>query len=114
VGGREPIRQLVVVTSPSSISPYGLAASQLLRIRKSGIKLVVCVDTIAASGGYMMASVGDQIYAAPLAVIGSSGVVTHVPNFSRFLDKNDFDVFYLHVKVLAGNVALMWHLCLYN
>jgi enoyl-CoA hydratase/carnithine racemase len=55
----------------------------LLRIRKSEIKLVVWVDTIAGSGGYMMASVGDQIYAAPLADIGSIGVVTHVPIFSQ-------------------------------
>jgi hypothetical protein len=102
---------IVVVTSPGgAVSPYGLAASQLVRIRKAGIKLVVCVDTIAASGGYMMASVGDQIYAAPFAIIGSIGVVTHVPNLSRFLDKHDIDAFLFTgrsslVLCFCGNVA---------
>ena len=81
-------RAIVVVTSPGgAVSPYGLAASQLVRIRKSGIELIVCVDTVAASGGYMMASVGDLILAAPFAIIGSIGVVTQIPNFQRFLNK---------------------------
>ena len=81
-------RAIVVVTSPGgAVSPYGLAASQLVRIRKSGIELIVCVDTVAASGGYMMASVGDRICAAPFAIIGSIGVVTQVPNFQKFLNK---------------------------
>ena len=34
---------------------YGLAASQLDRLRQHGIKLTVAVDKVAASGGYMMA-----------------------------------------------------------
>jgi hypothetical protein len=100
-------RAIVVVTSPGgAVASYGLAASQLVRIRKAGIKLVVCVDTIAASGGYMMASVGDQIYAAPFALIGSIGVVTHVPNLSRFLDKHDIDAF-----LFTGKPSLVLCLC---
>ena len=87
-------RAVVVVTSPGgAVSPYGLAASQLVRIRKAGIQLIVCVDTVAASGGYMMASVGDTVCAAPFAVIGSIGVVTQIPNFQRFLNKHDIDAF---------------------
>ena len=34
---------------------YGLAASQLLRIKDAGVTLVIAVDKVAASGGYMMA-----------------------------------------------------------
>ncbi|KAL7540560.1 hypothetical protein ACHAXR_010216 [Thalassiosira sp. AJA248-18] len=87
-------RAVVVVTSPGgAVSPYGLAASQLARIRKAGIQLIVCVDTVAASGGYMMASVGDTICAAPFAIIGSIGVVTQIPNVQRFLNKHDIDAF---------------------
>lgn len=87
-------RAVVVITSPGgAVSPYGLAASQLVRIRKAGIQLVVCVDTVAASGGYMMASVGDTVCAAPFAVIGSIGVVTQIPNFQRFLNKHDIDAY---------------------
>mmetsp|Transcript_22423 Transcript_22423/g.48716 ORF Transcript_22423/g.48716 Transcript_22423/m.48716 type:complete len:547 (+) Transcript_22423:99-1739(+) len=87
-------RAVVVVTSPGgAVSPYGLAASQLVRIRKAGIQLIVCVDTVAASGGYMMASVGDTVCAAPFAIIGSIGVITQIPNFQRFLNKHDIDAF---------------------
>mmetsp|Transcript_332 Transcript_332/g.759 ORF Transcript_332/g.759 Transcript_332/m.759 type:complete len:503 (-) Transcript_332:65-1573(-) len=87
-------RAVILITSPGgAVSPYGLASSQLARIRKAGIRLIVCVDTVAASGGYMMASVGDTICAAPFAIIGSIGVVTQIPNFQKFLNKHDIDAF---------------------
>ncbi|MGP1932339.1 MAG: protease SohB, partial [Arsenophonus sp. ET-DL12-MAG3] len=71
---------------------YGLAASQLNRLREKGLKLIVSVDKVAASGGYMMACVADCIVAAPFAIIGSIGVVAQVPNFYRLLKKKDIDV----------------------
>lgn len=70
---------------------YGLAASQLARIGKRGIRLTVTVDKVAASGGYMMACVADRIVAAPFAVIGSIGVVMQMPNFHRLLKRKDID-----------------------
>ena len=70
---------------------YGLAASQLQRIRNANIALTVAIDKIAASGGYMMACVANQIIAAPFAIIGSIGVVAQLPNFHRLLKKNDID-----------------------
>ncbi len=73
------------------VTAYGLAASQLARLRSAGVKLTICVDKIAASGGYMMACVADQILAAPFAVIGSIGVIAQVPNFNRVLKKHDID-----------------------
>lgn len=71
---------------------YGLAASQLARIRKQNIPLTVCVDKVAASGGYMMACLGNRILAAPFAVLGSIGVVAQIPNFNRLLKKHDVDI----------------------
>ncbi len=70
---------------------YGLAASQLDRIKSKGIPLTIAVDKVAASGGYMMACVADKILAAPFAIIGSIGVVAQLPNFHRLLKKNDVD-----------------------
>mmetsp|Transcript_25838 Transcript_25838/g.55261 ORF Transcript_25838/g.55261 Transcript_25838/m.55261 type:complete len:531 (-) Transcript_25838:291-1883(-) len=85
---------VVVITSPGgAVSQYGLAASQLVRIRKAGINLTCCVDTVAASGGYMMAAVANKICAAPFAVVGSIGVVTQVPNFQRFLNEHKIDAY---------------------
>jgi serine protease SohB len=75
-----------------TVNDQGLAASQLLRVRQHGIPLTVCVDTVAASGGYMMACVANRIVAAPFAVVGSIGVVAQVPNFYRLLDRVGVDV----------------------
>lgn len=71
---------------------YGLGASQLQRIRDKGLYLSVAVDKVAASGGYMMACVGQRILAAPFAIIGSIGVVAQLPNFNRLLKKHDVDM----------------------
>jgi serine protease SohB len=73
------------------VHTYGLASSQLNRITSKGIPLTVVVDAVAASGGYMMACIGNKILAAPFAIIGSIGVVAQLPNFHRLLKKNDID-----------------------
>jgi len=70
---------------------YGLAASQLKRLREHGIQLIACVDKVAASGGYLMACTADRILAAPFAILGSVGVIAQVPNFHRLLKKHDID-----------------------
>ena len=71
---------------------YGLAASQLQRVREHGLNLVVAVDQVAASGGYLMAAVANQVIAAPFALVGSIGVVAEIPNIHRLLKKHDVDV----------------------
>lgn len=70
---------------------YGLAASQLMRLRDKNISLTVSVDKVAASGGYMMACVGNRIIAAPFSIIGSIGVIAQIPNFHKVLKKHDVD-----------------------
>ena len=70
---------------------YGLAASQLVRIRDAGVPLTVCVDKVAASGGYMMACIGNRILSSPFALLGSIGVVAQLPNVHRLLKKHDVD-----------------------
>lgn len=78
---------IVNLRSPGGmVSAYGYASSQLSRVRSRGIRLTVCVDEVAASGGYLMAAVADKIVAAPFAYIGSIGVVAEFPNFNRLLE----------------------------
>lgn len=78
-------------SSGGMVHSYGLAASQLQRIKGANVRLVVAIDKIAASGGYLMACVADHIIAAPFAVVGSIGVLTQLPNFHRFLQKKSID-----------------------
>lgn len=83
---------VVKVESPGGVvHAYGYAASQLMRVRKAGVKLTVAVDEVAASGGYMIAVVADQILAAPFALVGSIGVAAEIPNVNRLLKKYDVD-----------------------
>lgn len=94
---REEITALLTIATPQDevvlklesgggmVHCYGLAASQLKRIRDKNIPLTVAVDKVAASGGYLMASIADRILAAPFAIIGSIGVVFQLPNFHRAL-----------------------------
>lgn len=84
---------LLRLESPGGVvHGYGLAASQLQRLRSRGIPLTVAVDKVAASGGYMMACVAGRIVAAPFSIVGSIGVVAQIPNFNRLLKRNDIDV----------------------
>ncbi len=84
---------LLRLESPGGVvHGYGLAASQLRRLRERNIPLTVAVDKVAASGGYMMACVADKIVSAPFAIVGSVGVVAEVPNIHRLLKKHDIDV----------------------
>lgn len=89
----EPQDEVVVKLESGGgmVHSYGLASSQLARITSKAIPLTVCVDKVAASGGYMMACVADKILAAPFAIVGSIGVVAQIPNFHKVLKKYDVD-----------------------
>lgn len=73
------------------VNAYGLASSQLQRLRDAKIYLVAAIDKVAASGGYMMACVANEIIAAPFSIIGSIGVIAQLPNLHRLLQKNNID-----------------------
>jgi serine protease SohB len=100
---REEISALLQVAQPQDevllrlesaggvVHGYGLAASQLRRIRDRGLRLTVAVDKVAASGGYLMACVASHILAAPFAIVGSIGVVAQLPNFNRLLREKHID-----------------------
>ena len=100
---REEVSAILEVASPDDqvilrlenhggmVHEHGLAASQLARLRDRDIPLIVCVDKVAASGGYLMACVASRIHAAPFAVLGSIGVLAQIPNFHRLLDQKGVD-----------------------
>ena len=73
------------------VNRYGLGAAQLLRLRYAQLPLTVMVDSVAASGGYLMAAAADRIVASPFALIGSIGVVAQIPNFHRWLQARNID-----------------------
>jgi serine protease SohB len=91
------------------VHEHGLAASQLARIRDRDIPLHVCVDKVAASGGYLMACVGSRVYAAPFAILGSIGVLAQIPNFNRMLDEHGVDFEMITAGKYKRTVTMFGH-----
>src|SRR5271154_4616199 len=93
IAARQETDETVIrIESPGgTVTGYGLAAAEILRLRDRKIKVIASVDQVAASGGYMMACAADRIVAAPFAIVGSIGVVAPVPNLHRLLKKNEID-----------------------
>lgn len=115
---REEISAVLMVATPKDevvlrlesagglVYSYGLAASQLQRVRDAKIPLTVAVDKVAASGGYMMACVGDKVIAAPFALLGSIGVIAQLPNLYRLLKKHDIDFEQLYAGEYKRTLSL--------
>ena len=80
-----------VESGGGSAYAYGLCAAELKRLVENEINLTVCIDKVAASGGYLMSCVATKIIAAPWAIVGSIGVIAQLPNFHRLLKKNSID-----------------------
>ncbi|MGB9791338.1 MAG: signal peptide peptidase SppA [Thermacetogeniaceae bacterium] len=74
-------------------SPGGSAAasqelySQVVRLKRSGKKVVASLGDTAASGGYYVAAACDRIVADPATVTGSIGVIAQVPNLQELYRK---------------------------
>jgi serine protease SohB len=90
-----------------TVTGYGLAAAEILRLRERKIKVTASVDQVAASGGYMMACAADRIVAAPFAVVGSIGVVAPVPNLHRLLKRNEIDFEEMTAGEFKRSVSLL-------
>jgi len=88
------------------VHEHGLAASQLVRIRDRDIPLIVTVDKVAASGGYLMACVASKIVAAPFAILGSIGVIAQLPNFNRLMDSHGIDFEQITAGKYKRNVTI--------
>lgn len=80
---------LIRIDSPGG----GVAASQeiyeeLLKVRQvHGKPVVASMGSLAASGGYYVASAADRILANPGTITGSIGVLMQIPNFTELLQR---------------------------
>jgi serine protease SohB len=109
IAARPEIDEVVLrLESPGgTVTGYGLAAAEVLRLREHKIKVIASVDQVAASGGYMTACAADRIVAAPFAIVGSIGVVAPVPNIHRLLKKNEIDFEEMTAGEFKRSVSLL-------
>ncbi len=75
-------------------SPGGSAVQSTLiykRIRalaaEKDLKVYVFAEDVAASGGYLLALAGDEIYADPSSIVGSIGVITASFGLHEFINR---------------------------
>lgn len=106
---RQEITAIILIAKPGDevllrlqsggglVPHYGLASAQLARLKQHNIPLTISIDKIAASGGYMMACIANNIIAAPFAIVGSIGVIAEFPNFNKWLKKHDIEVEHHHI-----------------
>jgi len=79
----------LVVNSPGG-SPVQswLIADRIRQLSKEKeIPVYAFTEDVAASGGYWLACAGDEIYANPMSIIGSIGVIAATFGFPEFLEK---------------------------
>ncbi|HET9429231.1 MAG TPA: signal peptide peptidase SppA [Allosphingosinicella sp.] len=59
----------------------------ILGVRQRGIPVVISFGSVAASGGYWIATAGETIFAEPSTITGSIGVFGILPSFEGTLQK---------------------------
>lgn len=81
---------LLTVNSPGGgVYESAELYNALLDLKESReIPIYVSMGQMAASGGYMISMVGDQIYTDNETTTGSIGVIMQVPNFSGFMEEH--------------------------
>jgi protease-4 len=105
VGGRALSRELRALRQNSSVravvlrvnSPGGsvTASEEILRelqLLDANKPVVVSMGTLAASGGYWIATAGRRIYAQPNTLTGSIGVFSIFPNLEGIAEKNGINI----------------------
>ena len=64
-----------------------LIREELLKAQEKGIKVVVSMGDVAASGGYWISANADEIWARPSTITGSIGIFGMLPTFEKPLNR---------------------------
>jgi protease IV len=83
------LKALVVrVDSPGGSTTASERIRQaVLDAKATGLPVIISMGSVAASGGYWIATAGDRIYAEPETITGSIGVFGILPSFEGTLQK---------------------------
>lgn len=75
---------------------------ELVRVRDTGLPVVVSMGRVAASGGYYIAAQADEIWATPATITGSIGVFAAFPTFEQLLARVGVHTDGVGTTTLAG------------
>ncbi len=90
IGNDQSVKAVVLrINSPggSVVEAVRLVNEMTDCFKNRGKKIVISQGSMAASGGYMLSTLGDYIYAEPTTITGSIGVFGVVPTFKKAADR---------------------------
>ncbi len=103
------LRALVVrVDSPGgSVLASEQIRRAVLAAKQRGLPVVISMGSVAASGGYWVATAGDIIFAEPSTITGSIGVFGILPSFEGSLQRLGIGVDGVRTTPLSGEPDLL-------
>ena len=83
------LRALVIRIDSGGGSAFAseVIRDELLKAKQGGLPIYISMGSMAASGGYWIATAGDEIWATPATLTGSIGVWGLIPNVSDSMNR---------------------------
>ena len=77
---------------------------EIRAIQEAGKPVIASMGGVAASGGYWISMAADQIYADPVTITGSIGILAMLPTFDRTLERIGIRTDGVGTTTLAGQL----------
>ncbi len=102
IASMENVRALVLRLDTGGGSAFAseMIRRRLVELKKNGVKVVVSMGGVTASGGYWIATAGDEIWCDSGSITGSIGVFSLIPNFTDFSSET--------LKLHSDGVGTTW------
>lgn len=103
---RDDTRAIVlrVNSGGGSVFASEVIRAEMERIREAGMPVVVSMGSVAASGGYYIATAADRIVATPTTITGSIGVFAAFPTAERLLERGGVHTDGVGTTSIAGGL----------
>ncbi len=104
----EAVKALVLRVDSGGGSAFAseIIRSEIIALRGKKIPIYISMGTVAASGGYWIATAGDKIWAQPTTITGSIGVFGAFPTLEKSLQKIGINTDGVGTTELAGTMRL--------
>lgn len=104
----DEVKALVIRIDSGGGSAFAseIIRSEVIALREKKIPIYISMGTVAASGGYWIATAGDKIWAQPTTITGSIGVFGAFPTLEKSLQKIGINTDGVGTTELAGTMRL--------
>lgn len=102
------VKALVIRVDSGGGSAFAseIIRAEIIKLREKNIPIYISMGSVAASGGYWIATAGDKIWAQPTTITGSIGVFGAFPTLENSLKKIGVSTDGVGTTELAGTMRL--------